>query len=75
VAPDDAANTDCLDSGEGSADIGDDEGAGGQSRVGKKLTEMTTKKLIAIVLAMLLVLPFLKVDDPIPRSAQVTESS
>eukprot|EP00927_Polykrikos_kofoidii_P007052 TRINITY_DN12881_c0_g1_i2.p1 TRINITY_DN12881_c0_g1~~TRINITY_DN12881_c0_g1_i2.p1 ORF type:complete len:814 (+),score=178.06 TRINITY_DN12881_c0_g1_i2:68-2443(+) len=33
-----------------------------ESRVGKKLSEMTTRRVICLILAMLLVLPFLQVD-------------
>jgi len=35
---------------------------GSESRVGKKLSEMTTRKTICLILAMLLVLPFLKAE-------------
>merc|ERR1719487_2424350 len=34
-----------------------------ESRVGKKLSEMTTRRVIILVLTMLLVLPFLQTDD------------
>eukprot|EP00931_Biecheleriopsis_adriatica_P005049 TRINITY_DN106612_c0_g1_i1.p1 TRINITY_DN106612_c0_g1~~TRINITY_DN106612_c0_g1_i1.p1 ORF type:complete len:950 (+),score=237.21 TRINITY_DN106612_c0_g1_i1:43-2892(+) len=36
---------------------------GKESRVGKKLSELTTRRVIGLVLVMMLVLPYLKVED------------
>jgi len=40
-----------------------------ESRVGKKLSEMTTRRVICLILAMLLLLPFLAVDSVSSNSA------
>jgi class 3 adenylate cyclase len=40
-----------------------------ESRVGKKLSEMTTRRVIILVLTMLLVMPFLKAFDNTPVNA------
>lgn len=41
----------------------DDQQEGKESRVGKKLSDITTRKVIILVLIMLLVLPLLQVDE------------
>lgn len=51
-------------------DDGDGDNAGRESRVGKKLSDMTTRRVIILVLAMLFVLPNLEATslDPLPFS-------
>mmetsp|Transcript_99008 Transcript_99008/g.178780 ORF Transcript_99008/g.178780 Transcript_99008/m.178780 type:complete len:979 (-) Transcript_99008:249-3185(-) len=47
-------------------DVDDDQegkGEGRESRVGKKLSEMTTRRVICLILAMLLVLPVLRAEE------------
>eukprot|EP00927_Polykrikos_kofoidii_P071028 TRINITY_DN6736_c0_g1_i4.p1 TRINITY_DN6736_c0_g1~~TRINITY_DN6736_c0_g1_i4.p1 ORF type:complete len:964 (+),score=155.60 TRINITY_DN6736_c0_g1_i4:115-3006(+) len=40
-----------------------------ESRVGRKLSEMTTRRVISLILAMLLVLPLLRADEDISGAA------
>jgi class 3 adenylate cyclase len=55
------------------ADLEGDPGVahepGNESRVGKKLSEITTRRVIILILAMLLLLPFLQVDVVASNSA------
>jgi hypothetical protein len=66
------------EAGEDPEDWGEDDDPGKakmdkdvrESRVGKKLSEMTTRRVIILVLTMLLVLPFLQTDvDSLPPSS------
>ncbi|CAK9023910.1 unnamed protein product [Durusdinium trenchii] len=45
------------------AEENEEKEAGQESTLGKKLSEMTTRRVIILILAMLLILPLLQVDD------------